>query len=284
MWWRDSRANSRDTVCRGSDHARRSSMRPAAGGFDDGRSGTRATSLSSAIVASMAENTGRGAQRSRCCVEESVIACLHDSPRTGELSLARDGKEEAVLAIRRTRQESMRRAHRDRRAPERQKGGRVEERQTTSTRTSRSTRSCWTSKTPRPTINQVHPDRRPMHSADLAPDERIGESKRGLVMCRDHDASLVARGEAPLAAGPVEPTERTPPSAGSHRRGRGACPNEPGQPLPPRLVRFAQRPSATISAAHTALVRGRWGGSGSTVVRHAFVSVRLRSGTAEGAA
>ena len=145
-------------------------------------------------------------------------------------------------------------------------------------------RSCSTSKTLRPTINQVHPDRRPMHSADLAPDERIGESKRGLVMCRDHDASLVARGEAPVAAGAVEPTERTPPSAGCHRRGRGACPNEPGQPLPPRLVRFAQRTGAPISAAHTALVRGRWGGSGSTVVRHAFLSVRLRSGTAGGSA
>ena len=73
-------------------------------------------------------------------------------------------------------------------------------------------------------------------------------------MCRDHEAPPVARGEAPVAAGVVEPTERTPPSTGCHRRGRDACPHEPGLPLPPRLVRFAQRTGGPLSAAHAARV------------------------------
>ena len=42
-------------------------------------------------------------------MEENLIVCvLHDNLTKGELSLVRDGREEAVLAIRRTYQESMR--------------------------------------------------------------------------------------------------------------------------------------------------------------------------------
>ena len=243
-----------------------------------------ATPLSSAIVALMAEYTGREAPRSRCFEEESVKVCMHDNPTTGELSLVTDGKDEAVLAIRRTCQDSMRAdliAISERLTARKVAALMSAARSNPDVATSR---SCSNSTARRPTIKKAHPDRRLIDSADLLSGERIGESKRGLVICRDHEAPPVARGEAPVAAGAVEPTERTPPSAGCDRRGRGACPNEPGQPLPPRLVRFAQRTGAPISAAHTARVLGRWGGSGSTVVRHACLSVRLRSGTARGSA
>ena len=74
-----------------------------------GSQGALAAALSNAIVALMADYTGRGAPRSRCYVEENLIVCvLHDNLTKGELSLVRDGKEEAVLAIRRTYQDSMR--------------------------------------------------------------------------------------------------------------------------------------------------------------------------------
>ena len=163
-----------------------------------------------------------------------VIVCVHDNPASGELSLVGDGRDEAVLAIRRTYQGSMRAeliATAER--LERREGCRGDERQTTSTGSSRSGRSCSTFTARRPMIDQAHPARRPGHRADLRAGERIGGSKRGVVMCRDHEAPPVARGEAPVAAGVVEPTERTPPSTGCHRRGRDACPHEPGLPLPP---------------------------------------------------
>jgi uncharacterized protein YbcI len=71
--------------------------------------GELAAALANAIVALMAEYTGRGSPKSRCHVHEDLIVCvLHDSLTKGELSLVKDGKEEAVLAIRRTYQESMR--------------------------------------------------------------------------------------------------------------------------------------------------------------------------------
>ena len=74
-----------------------------------GSQGSLAAALSNAIVSLMAEYTGRGAPRSRCYVEENLIVCvLHDNLTKGELSLVRDGKQEAVLAIRRTYQDSMR--------------------------------------------------------------------------------------------------------------------------------------------------------------------------------
>ena len=214
-----------------------------------------------------------------------VIVCVHDNPASGELSLVGDGRDEAVLAIRRTYQGSMRAeliATAER--LERREGCRGDERQTTSTGSSRSGRSCSTSTARRPMIDQAHPARRPGHRADLRAGERIGGSKRGVVMCRDHEAPPVARGEAPVAAGVVEPTERTPPSTGCHRRGRDACPHEPALPLPPRLVRFAQRTGGPLSAAHAARVLALWGGCGSTVVRHACLSVGLRSGPAGGSA
>jgi uncharacterized protein YbcI len=74
-----------------------------------GSQGSLAAALSNAIVSLMSEYTGRGAPRSRCYVEENLIVCvLHDNLTKGELSLLRDGTEEAVLAIRCTYQESMR--------------------------------------------------------------------------------------------------------------------------------------------------------------------------------
>jgi Na+-translocating membrane potential-generating system (MpsC) len=73
------------------------------------RPGELSAALSNAIVALFAEYTGRGATQSRTYVHENLIVCvLHDSMTKGERSLVRDGKEEAVLAIRRTYQESMR--------------------------------------------------------------------------------------------------------------------------------------------------------------------------------
>jgi uncharacterized protein YbcI len=71
--------------------------------------GELAAELANAIVALMAEYTGRGSPKSRCYVHENLIVCvLHDSLTKGELSLVRDGKEDAVLAIRGTYQEAMR--------------------------------------------------------------------------------------------------------------------------------------------------------------------------------
>jgi uncharacterized protein YbcI len=72
-------------------------------------SGELAAALANEIVGLMAEYTGRGSPKSRCHVHEDLVVCvLHDSLTKGELSLVRDGKEEAVLAIRRSYQESMR--------------------------------------------------------------------------------------------------------------------------------------------------------------------------------
>ena len=74
-----------------------------------GTPGELSAALSNAIVALFAEYTGRGATQSRTYVHENlVVTVLHDSMTKGERSLVRDGKEEAVLAIRRTYQESMR--------------------------------------------------------------------------------------------------------------------------------------------------------------------------------
>jgi uncharacterized protein YbcI len=245
-----------------------------------GAQGTRAAALSNAIVALMAECTGRGAPKSRCRIDENLIVCVHDNPTKGELSLVKNGKDEAALAIRRNCQHST--GAELIAFVERLSARKVAALMSvnTSTRTLRSNRLCSSSETCRRTINKANPDARPMHSADPPLGELIGESQRGLVMCRDHDASPVARGEAPVAAGAVEPTERTPSSAGGHRRVRGACPSEPGLPLPPRLVRFAQRTSAPISAAVTVALRSWSGNSGPTAAMRGRLSGRRRSGLA----
>ena len=71
--------------------------------------GELAAALANAIVALMADYTGRGSPKSRCYVHKDLVVCvLHDSLTKGELRLVEDGKEEAVLAIRGTYQESMR--------------------------------------------------------------------------------------------------------------------------------------------------------------------------------
>jgi uncharacterized protein YbcI len=65
--------------------------------------------LSNAIVALMAEYTGRGATQSRTYVHENLVVCvLHDSLTKGERSLVNNGKKDSVLEMRRTYQETMR--------------------------------------------------------------------------------------------------------------------------------------------------------------------------------
>ena len=71
--------------------------------------GELSAALSNAIVALMAEYTGRGATQSRTFVNENLITCImHDSLTKGERSLVADGKEHAVLEMRRAYQETMR--------------------------------------------------------------------------------------------------------------------------------------------------------------------------------
>jgi uncharacterized protein YbcI len=71
--------------------------------------GELSAALSNAIVALMAEYTGRGATQSRTFVNENLITCImHDSLTKGERSLVTDGKEDAVLEMRRVYQATMR--------------------------------------------------------------------------------------------------------------------------------------------------------------------------------
>jgi len=79
------------------------------GGAEDITDGELSAALSNAIVALMAEYTGRGATQSKTYVNENLITCImHDSLTKGERSLVMDGKEDAVLEMRRTYQETMR--------------------------------------------------------------------------------------------------------------------------------------------------------------------------------
>jgi uncharacterized protein YbcI len=71
--------------------------------------GELSAALSNAIVALMAEYTGRGATQSKTYVNENLITCImHDSLTKGERSLVTDGKQDAVLDMRRTYQATMR--------------------------------------------------------------------------------------------------------------------------------------------------------------------------------
>jgi len=79
------------------------------GGAGDITDGELSAALSNSIVALMAEYTGRGATQSKTYVNENLITCImHDSLTKGERSLVLDGKEDAVLEMRRTYQETMR--------------------------------------------------------------------------------------------------------------------------------------------------------------------------------
>ena len=116
--------------------------------------GELSAALSNAIVALLAEYTGRGATQSRTYVHENLIVCvLHDSMTKGERSLVRDGKEEAVLTIRRTYQETMRPELIE--IVERLTGRKVSAflSPTMSTPTSRSSHSCSSLSTPRHSTN-----------------------------------------------------------------------------------------------------------------------------------
>lgn len=65
--------------------------------------------ISNAIVALMAEYTGRGATQSRTYVHENLIVCvMHDSLTKGERSLVTNGEMQFVLEMRRKFQETMR--------------------------------------------------------------------------------------------------------------------------------------------------------------------------------
>ena len=57
----------------------------------------------------MADYTGRGPSQSQTYVHENLVVCiLHDGLTKGERSLVTDGKEDAVLQMRRTCQGTMR--------------------------------------------------------------------------------------------------------------------------------------------------------------------------------
>ena len=78
-------------------------------GAEDITDGELSAALSNAIVALMAEYTGRGPTQSKTYVNENLITCImHDSLTKGERSLVADGKEHAVLEMRRAYQETMR--------------------------------------------------------------------------------------------------------------------------------------------------------------------------------
>jgi len=74
-----------------------------------GTPGELSAAISNAIVALMADYTGRGPSQSQTYVHENLVVCiLHDGLTKGEQSLVMDGKEDAVLQMRRTFQSTMR--------------------------------------------------------------------------------------------------------------------------------------------------------------------------------
>jgi uncharacterized protein YbcI len=75
-----------------------------------GTPGELSAAISNAIVALMADYTGRGPSQSQTYVHDDLIVCiLHDGLTKGERSLVEDGREDAVLQMRHTYQGTMRR-------------------------------------------------------------------------------------------------------------------------------------------------------------------------------
>jgi uncharacterized protein YbcI len=71
--------------------------------------GELSAEISNAIVALMADCTGRGPSQSQTYVHQNLIVCiLHDGLTKGERSLVADGKEDVVLQMRHTYQGTMR--------------------------------------------------------------------------------------------------------------------------------------------------------------------------------
>jgi uncharacterized protein YbcI len=71
--------------------------------------GELSAAISNAIVALMADYTGRGPSQSQTYVHQNLIVCvLHDGLTKGERSLVEDGREDAVLQMRHTYQGTMR--------------------------------------------------------------------------------------------------------------------------------------------------------------------------------
>jgi uncharacterized protein YbcI len=74
-----------------------------------GSAGELSAAISDAIVALMADYTGRGPSQSRTYVHENLIVCvMHDGLTKGERKLVQDSQEAAVLQMRRTVQATMR--------------------------------------------------------------------------------------------------------------------------------------------------------------------------------
>jgi uncharacterized protein YbcI len=84
-------------------------MCPGASSGEPQTQGELSQQLSNAIVALMAEYTGRGATQSRTYVHENLIVCvMHDSLTKGERSLVSNGEKQFVLEMRRKFQHTMR--------------------------------------------------------------------------------------------------------------------------------------------------------------------------------
>jgi len=80
-----------------------------AGPLEKRRVGELNAAISDAVVRTFAEYTGRGPTKAQTSIRDDVVLCVlqHNLSR-GEQSLVRDGRVDAVIAIRRTFQESMR--------------------------------------------------------------------------------------------------------------------------------------------------------------------------------
>jgi uncharacterized protein YbcI len=74
-----------------------------------GPPGELSSAISNAIVALMADYTGRGPSQSQTYVHENLVVCILQYGLTkGERSLVEDGKKDAVLQMRHTYQGTMR--------------------------------------------------------------------------------------------------------------------------------------------------------------------------------
>jgi len=73
------------------------------------RGGELNAAISDSVVAAFAEYTGRGPTKARTSIRDDVVLCLLQHTLTkGEKSLVRDGRQDVVITMRRTYQETMR--------------------------------------------------------------------------------------------------------------------------------------------------------------------------------
>src|SRR5213594_4339234 len=65
--------------------------------------------ISDAVVAAFAEYTGRGPTKARTSIRDDVVLCVLQHTLTkGEKNLVKDGRQDVVLTMRRTFQQTMR--------------------------------------------------------------------------------------------------------------------------------------------------------------------------------